>query len=447
MKQLFGTDGIRGDAGKYPFDDATVRLIGASLAKQFRAKLDRVPRFVIGRDTRESGERIEAALHAGALSEGAVCESASVITTPGVAYLTQEFDFDAGIVISASHNPFSDNGIKVFTPSGRKLDEATERLVEADIFHAQSTEIADNIPVETEREHEFRDAYVTHLLKIADGLSLDGKTIVLDCANGAASAYAPQVFEKLGAKVITVNCHPDGRNINENCGSTHIDVLQKTVVEVGADIGIAFDGDADRSLFADERGELVDGDSTLWIIARALRSQGDLENSRVVATIMSNIGLELAFDAENIELARTDVGDKYVLDELIRSSSEIGGEQSGHIIFPKLSLVGDGIVTALLLLKATGDKNLSAATEGFTRFPQTLKKAKVKEKLPLESIPSIVEMRANIEREIESTGQGRLNLRYSGTENVARVMIEGEDQAVIDEQALRLVSVIEIALC
>lgn len=446
MKQLFGTDGIRGDAAEYPFDDATVRQIGASLARQFHTKLGRSPRFVIGRDTRESGERIEAALHAGALSEGAVCESASIITTPGVAYLTQKFDFDAGIVISASHNPYSDNGIKVFTPTGRKLDDATERLVEADVFHAQGVEIADIVPVETEREYEFRDAYLEHLLKIAEGLSLSGKTIVLDCANGAASEYAPRVFEQLGAEVIAINCDPDGQNINENCGSTHIDVLQRKVVELRADLGIAFDGDADRSLFADENGELVDGDSTLWIIGRALRSQGELANSRVVATIMSNIGLELAFAAENIDLDRTNVGDKYVLDELIKSNSEIGGEQSGHIIFPKLSLVGDGIVTAILLLKAVGGNSLSEACKGFTRFPQTLKKAKVKQKLPLESIPSIVEMKTKIEQEIESVGQGRLNLRYSGTENVARVMIEGEDQSVIDEQAARLVSVIEETL-
>ena len=222
--------------------------------------------------------------------------------------------------------------------------------------------------------------------------------------------------------------------------------MQHSVIENAADLGVAFDGDADRSLFADENGELVDGDTTLWIIARALRSQGDLENSQVVATIMSNIGLELAFKAENIKLVRTNVGDKYVLDELMQSGSAIGGEQSGHIIFPKLSLVGDGIVTALLLLKAIGDKSLSEATDGFIRFPQTLKKATVKEKLPLELIPSIMEMREQIEREIESSGQGRLNLRYSGTENVARVMIEGENQAVIDEQALRLVSVIETNL-
>ena len=446
MKQLFGTDGIRGNASEYPFDDATVRSIGASLAKQFNVMLGRAPKFIIGRDTRESGERIEAALHAGALSEGAICASASIITTPGVAFLTQNFRFDAGIVISASHNPFSDNGIKVFTPSGRKLDEATERLIEADVSCSERKEILNEITIEISRRNEYHESYCAHLLDIAGKMRLDGKTIVLDCANGAASKFAPQLFEKLGAKVIAINIRPNGQNINENCGSTHIDVLQHSVIENAADLGVAFDGDADRSLFADENGELVDGDTTLWIIARALRSQGDLENSQVVATIMSNIGLELAFKAENIKLVRTNVGDKYVLDELMQSGSAIGGEQSGHIIFPKLSLVGDGIVTALLLLKAIGDKSLSEATDGFIRFPQTLKKATVKEKLPLELIPSIMEMLEQIEREIESSGQGRLNLRYSGTENVARVMIEGENQAVIDEQALRLVSVIETNL-
>ncbi len=443
MDQLFGTDGIRGLAGEFPLDANTIRKVGASLARQHAENLGRDPRFVTGRDTRESGEWIEQAFHAGAASEGAVCESAGVITTPGVAYLTRAFDFDAGVVISASHNPFYDNGIKVFQPSGRKIDDMTERLIEADVFEAaEETGCADDPALETPRSHEFRTAYLTHLRESAGEFSTAGHRIVVDCANGAATGLASKLLEDLGAEVISIHCEPDGRNINENSGSTHIGNLQQKVVESKADLGVAFDGDADRALFVDEHGEIIDGDATLWIVAQYLKAHGKLASSTVVATVMSNIGLELALSSRGIDLLRTDVGDKFVLERLIETGAEIGGEQSGHIIFPEISLVGDGMMTALLLLHAVNELGvtLSEATAGFVKYPQTLKNVKVREKRPFSELPEVVELSKQIESELH--GQGRLLLRYSGTENLARVMIEGKDQAEIESQAKRLANVI-----
>ncbi len=443
MNQLFGTDGIRGLAGDFPLDKKTVSIVGASLARYFREQLGRDPRFVTGRDTRESGEWIEKAFHAGALNEGAMCESAAVITTPGVAYVTRAFDFDAGIVISASHNPFHDNGIKIFLPTGKKIDEGTERRIEADVFGAMDANANQSPTVlNLERVSEFREHYLSHLKHEADGFSANGLKIVIDCANGASSKLAPSLFSGFGANVITIHNEPNGRNINENCGSTHIEPLRTKVVEEKADLGVAFDGDADRALFIDENGENVDGDATLWIMARYLKNHGKLTNSTVVATVMSNIGLELALKSIGINLLRADVGDKYVLEELLKTASEIGGEQSGHIIFPERGLVGDGMMTALLLLRAVKEMGvtLSAAVSGFVRFPQILKNVKVREKRPFDDVPAIVATTKQIEAEIH--GQGRLLLRYSGTENLARVMIEGQDQTAIELQANRLAGII-----
>jgi len=444
MKQLFGTDGIRGLAGEFPLDDKTISTIGASLAKLLTERLGRVPRFVSGRDTRESGAAIEAAFHAGAMANGAVCESAGVITTPGVAYITNAFEFDAGVVISASHNPFQDNGLKIFSPSGKKMSEATERLIEADIY--VGGEVASGTNLHDSRAGEFDERYLAHLREKIDGFSAAGKRIVLDCANGAASRLAPELFASIGTDVIAIHDQPDGRNINENCGSLHLEHLQARVVAEGADLGVAFDGDADRALFVDEHGEVVDGDATLWIMADYLKSHGKLANSNVVATVMSNIGLELALKSKDINLLRTNVGDKYVLEQLIETGSEIGGEQSGHIIFPEISFVGDGMMTALLVLRAITEKGvtLSQAIDGFARFPQVLVNVRVGEKRPFESVPEIAAASAEIEKELH--GEGRLLLRYSGTENLARVMIEGKDQAEIESQANRLAGVIAAAL-
>lgn len=446
MKQLFGTDGIRGLAGQFPLDETTVRIIGASLSRQFRERLGRDPRFVSGRDTRESGGWIESAFHQGAVAEKAVCKSAGVITTPGVAYLTRSFDYDAGIVVSASHNPYQDNGIKIFLPSGTKIDEATERLIEIDIHENKIPKVNDLSAADPESEAFFRLAYSKYLSEAASNIKLNDLRIVIDCANGAASEFVPRVFTNFGGGVVIINNQPDGRNINKDCGSLHLENLQARVLKEKADVGIAFDGDADRALFVDENGQIVDGDATLWVMARHLKAHGKLENSTVVATVMSNIGLELALKAKGINLLRANVGDKYVLEKLIETGSEVGGEQSGHIIFPETSLVGDGMMTALLLLRSIRERDvsLSKATESFVRFPQILLNVRVGEKLPFDDVPEIAAAAAEIEKELHD--QGRLLLRYSGTENLARVMIEGKDQAAIESQARRLAKVIEKAL-
>jgi phosphoglucosamine mutase len=445
MKELFGTDGIRGVAGEFPLDPDHVKVIGASLARQLRDELGRDPKIVTGRDTRESGEWIETAFHAGASSEGASCESAAVITTPGVAFLTGKFGFDAGVVISASHNPYTDNGIKIFSPSGRKLGAEYERRIEADIYLGYQDMVGEK-GVDSTRSAQFHRAYFEHLIDVGGGYSASGRKIVIDCANGASCAFAVEVFEKLGADVVAIHDTPDGRNINENCGSLHLEHLQAKVREEGADLGIAFDGDADRALFVDEHGNVVDGDATLWIMARYLKDHSRLANSTVIATVMSNIGLEIALAGEQIKLTRTNVGDKYVLEELLRTGSEVGGEQSGHIIFPSISLVGDGMMTALMLLRAIVEKDvtLSQAVSGFSRYPQTLLNVRVKEKRPFDDVPQIAAAAHTINGELD--GEGRLLLRYSGTENLARVMTEGKDQTAIEAQAKRLADVISATL-
>ncbi len=447
MKKLFGTDGIRGEAGEFPLDEATVAVIGASLARQFTEKLGREPRFILGRDTRESGAWIEQSFCLGATSKGAHCESAEVITTPGIAYLTGKFDFDAGIVISASHNPFHDNGIKIFTPTGRKLDEATEREIEKDIFQGAGVgSQGAGFEVENSKAAEYQKAYLDYLAGEFQTLDLKSFKMIVDCANGAASNLAPQLFEKFGAEVIAVFNSPDGENINADCGSLHLNNLQKKVLDENADFGVAFDGDADRALFVDEKGNLVDGDAVLWVMANHLNADGKLNNQTVVATVMSNIGLEIALNSVNINLRRTDVGDKYVLAELLQTESSIGGEQSGHIIFPHHSLVGDGMLTTLFLLEAVHakGKTLSQMHDGFTQYPQILVNVKVREKQPFEAVAEIAAAAQEIKNELGD--KGRLLLRYSGTENLARVMIEGESQAKIEEQANTLGQIIKNSL-
>mgnify|MGYP000402693318 CR=1 FL=1 len=447
MKKLFGTDGMRGEAGTFPLDEKTIGFAGWSLARQFKEKLNRTPRFITGRDTRESGGWIEKAFHTGAIAGGAHCESAEIITTPGVAFLTKQFDFDAGIVISASHNPFHDNGIKIFLPSGKKIDEATERQIEADIFVSKESKIKDQkSKISTAKAIEYQNAYLDYLADGFKNLRLENFKIVVDCANGASSALAPKLFERFGAEVVAIHNSPDGKNINENCGSTHIENLLAKVVAEKANFGVAFDGDADRALFVDEHGNFVDGDGTLWAMAQLLQSQRKLNNDTVVATVMSNIGLEVALNSKNIKLLRTAVGDKYVLQSLLETNCSVGGEQSGHIIFPEKSLVGDGMMTALFLLETmfeTG-KSLSQITAGFTRFPQILVNVKVAEKRPFEEVAQIAEASKQLETELGE--KGRLLLRYSGTENLARVMIEGEHQTEIERQAHWLANIIKQSL-
>ncbi len=439
---------MRGEAGVFPLDRETIEIVGSSLARQFSEKLGRNPRFIIGKDTRESGAWIEEAFYEGAASQNAICESAGVITTPGIAFLTNEFGFDAGIVISASHNPYHDNGIKIFSPDGKKIDGETERRIERDIFEKEKgkRKKEKTAKIDDSKSFEFQDAYLNYLAEGFKNLRLENFKMVVDCANGAACELAPKLFEKFGVEVIAVNNQPDGKNINENCGSLHLEILQEKVLQEKADFGAAFDGDADRALFVDEKGNLVDGDATLWIMAQYLSEHGELDNNKVVATVMSNIGLEIALKSKNIELLRTAVGDKYVLEELLKTGAAIGGEQSGHIIFPKKSLVGDGMMTTLFLLEAVYEKQktLSEMTEGFVRYPQILVNVKVREKLPFETVSEIAEASAKLNDSLN--GKGRLLLRYSGTENLARVMIEGKNQAEIENQANHLAEIIKSSL-
>ena len=436
MKPLFGTDGIRGEAGQFPLDPATVTAIGYSLASHLAAS-GVAPRIITGRDTRESGASIEAALIEGASRAGAECLSAGVITTPGVAFVTRKEQASAGVVISASHNPYHDNGIKIFAPSGRKMDDSVERLIEADIYRKIEIPAASSAQSHSSAEEQLREEYLSFLAdEIGNGLDLKGLTIVVDCANGASSALAPTLFERLGATVVAINATPDGRNINRDCGSLHIDSLRDKVVKERAALGVAFDGDADRSLF-------VDGDATLLALATHLQSHKQLKGDVVVATVMSNIGLEIALRSAGIGLVRTDVGDKYVLEELLRRGASLGGEQSGHIILPELSLAGDGMITTLCLLRALSEsrKTLAEMTAGFKRYPQILLNVRVREKV---AFADLAPVQAEVKEVEELLSQkGRLLLRYSGTEPLARVMIEGEDQRQIDEYARRIAKAIE----
>ena len=445
MKTLFGTDGIRGEAGKFPLDSPTVTAIGFSLAEHL-AEREPNPQIIIGRDTRESGDSIEKALIEGANKAGVECLSAGVITTPGVAFLTRKHSASAGVVISASHNPYQDNGIKIFAPSGKKMDDSVERMIEADIFAGELSPSTRSNPAPSppELQDKLRQEYLSFLAdEIGKDLHLVGLKMVIDCANGASSALAPVLFARLGAKVTAINAAPDGRNINRDCGSLHIDSLRKQVVDERADLGVAFDGDADRSLFIDNKGNFVDGDETLWALASHLQSHGKLKDNTVVATVMSNIGLEIAFRSAGIQLVRTDVGDKYVLEKLLELGASLGGEQSGHIIMPELSLAGDGMITALCLLRALREsrKTLAEITAGFRQYPQILVNVKVREKVPFAELPSVQAAVSEVEELLSQ--KGRLLLRYSGTERLARVMIEGEHQHQIEEYAAKIAGAIE----
>lgn len=437
MGEFFGTDGIRGAAGQYPLDEPTLARIGYSLAKELTARLNRLPQIIIGRDTRESGAWIEAAIVRGIATAHGTAKSAGVITTPGVAYLTRALAADAGVVISASHNSYQDNGIKVFAPSGQKLDDAAEQAIERDL--KAKADFPPRVQATIQPDAELKEKYLAFLRdKIGEGLNLRGQKLVLDCANGAAYELAPRLFQALGAETIVINAAPDGRNINLNCGSLHPEKLQQEVVAAKANLGVAFDGDADRLLLVDERGQLVDGDQVLFIMAEYLAARRRLKGKRVVATVMSNLGLELALKQRGLKLVRTAVGDKNVLDELLKNGGSVGGEQSGHVIFPALSLAGDGMITALEVLRVVvkSGRSLGALASGFTRCPQVIINVRVARKPPLDSLPIIKDAIAGIEQEL--AGKGRLLVRYSGTENLARVMIEGEDEANIRQRAEEL---------
>lgn len=432
MGSLFGTDGIRGVAGSYPLDTPTIYACAQSLVLHLERRLGRPPRIVIGRDPRESGRWIEGILIRGMIDHGADVVSAGVITTPGIAYLTRTHAFDAGVVISASHNPVPDNGIKLFSHRGMKFDDAFERLIEGDMERVPEPPKTIVSPW-LDSDESLRRSYIGYLIdEIGRGLDLSGLRIALDCANGAASEIAPRVFEALGAEVTLFAAEPDGKNINRGCGAVHIEVLAGRMADTSCDLGIAFDGDADRAVFVGSDGRVFDGDQTLYAIALQMNARGQLAGHLVVATVMSNGGLEKGLREHGIRLYRTPVGDRYVLEKLIELDGSLGGEQSGHIIFPRISPAGDGLITALEVLRILREHRcgLDELTAGFTRYPQKLVNVRVRAKPPFETISPIVAAKREIEKQLE--GRGRLVLRYSGTEDRARIMIEADDPDLVD---------------
>jgi phosphoglucosamine mutase len=427
-KSLFGTDGIRGVPGTPPLDDATLfstgRALGSYLLREHPAA-----RVLIGMDTRESGPHIAELLAAGLAQSGASVAFAGVITTPGVACLVRQNDFAAGVVISASHNPFHDNGVKLFSHAGMKFPDAVEEVLEADILsHRESYQPAVNNSKLT--ADESLDAeYLDYLRgRIIPGAKLQDLRIVLDCANGAAYKLGPQLFHSLGADVIAIGVFPDGRNINAGCGSLHLESLRQRVVSEGATLGVAFDGDADRALFVCADGQIVNGDGVMLAVGRFLKNQNKLNGDRIVGTSMSNLGLERVLARENITLARADVGDRYVLEEMLRSGSVLGGEQSGHIIFLEDSPAGDGLLTAIKIASLVSmHGSLDQLIAGFKDYPQTIVNVKVRSKPPLDSLPEVSRALSDAQSSLGETG--RIVLRYSGTEPLARVMVEAEHQS------------------
>jgi len=437
---LFGTDGVRGTAGRYPLDRQTVRRIGAALVRALPGQKV-ATKLLIGRDTRESGPWIESELAHGATGEGARVTSVGVVPTPAIAYLTREGDYDAGVVISASHNPFEDNGIKIFSGRGEKFTELVERAIE-EIVADESWQPRDGA-ASVAPEVDLVGAYVDHLRSVLSGTALPaGLTIALDCANGATTPLAPALFRDVGVTTHVVGDRPDGRNINLGCGSTHPERLSHVVVETGSQLGVAFDGDGDRAIFVDHHGAVVNGDAVLLMCGRQLQREGRLRKSAVVATVMSNIGLEIALRASGIDTVRCAVGDKYVMEEMLARGIALGGEQSGHIIFSDYLFTGDGLCTALNVLRTivlTG-RSLADLAADLHSYPQVLLNVRVKEKRDLQSIPPVAAAIARVESRVH--GQGRVLIRYSGTEPLLRVMIEGRLQDEIQLWAQEIVDVV-----
>jgi len=441
-KRLFGTDGIRAVAGEPPLDSPTVRRFGAALAEVLARQLGRPARLVLGRDTRESGRWLRDAVVSGLGSRQATAVDAGVITTPGLAYVAQHGGFDAGVMISASHNPYQDNGLKVFGGRGVKLSDALEKQVEQLILDHGIPDPSDGTIAPTD-DPGLIASYVRRLEGLlGDSQRFRGLRLCLDCANGSASAIAPAVFRHYGAEVETLGNSPDGRNINLDCGSLHLDRLAKIVRDRGLDVGLAFDGDADRCLAVDRRGRLIDGDHILYIAGRSLKRRGQLRGDALVATVMSNFWLEERLSKEGIRLHRAAVGDKYVHEMMDAEGLVLGGEQSGHVIFLDHSSTGDGILTGLLLLDVLRDEPepLEQIIDEIVPYPQLLLNVRVREKPDLRLHPTIGPVVAEVEQAL--AGRGRVVLRYSGTEPLARVMVEGRGAALVREQAERLADVI-----
>ena len=439
-KQFFGTDGIRGVPGTPPLDDATLHAVGRSVGA-FLHKAHQTPHALIGMDTRESGPHIAAILAAGLKQSQVDVTFAGVLTTPGVACLVRQNDFDLGVVISASHNPFHDNGVKLFSHAGMKFPDSVEEQIEADIpkFMVENAESLNTALLTDESLHS---QYLDFLRgRVLPGANLKGLRIVLDCANGAAFRLGPELFRSLGCDVVSIGDQPDGRNINAGCGSLHLDKLQQRVPAEKAALGVAFDGDADRALFVSPSGKIVNGDGILLAVARFLKSVGKLPGNRVVATSMSNLGLERVLSNEGIAMARTNVGDRYVLEEMLSSGNTLGGEQSGHIIFLDDSPAGDGLLTAVKVASLVAQRgSLDALVIGLKDYPQTILNVKVKSKPPLDSVPQVVKALAEALNELGENG--RIVLRYSGTEPLARVMVEAEHASDVERFSQSIASTI-----
>lgn len=441
MRKLFGTDGIRAVAGEAPLDNRTIHAVGLALARRLAAANKHV-RVVLGMDTRESGPWIASTLIAGLREGGAEIAFAGVITTPAIAFLAQKHGFSAGVVISASHNPWQDNGIKIFGGDGYKLPDEVELEIEREIERVLETQpdrahqpAPDGRAELPPANEEFRREYIEFLLSAVPGISLDNRCVVIDCANGAASVIAPQLFESLKGTVEVTHASPDGRNINASCGALHPEVVAHEVKKLGASLGFTFDGDADRALFADEHGNVINGDAVMLACARDLQARGELAGDVVVATTMSNMGFEAALKRSGISMLRAPVGDKYVLEEMRKSGASLGGEQSGHILFPARATTGDGLLTALVVLDVVhrSGKTLGELIADLRNYPQVIVNVKVREKRPLDSIPTVVSAIRSAEDELRDSG--RVVIRYSGTEALARVMIEAQSEEAMRRHA------------
>jgi phosphoglucosamine mutase len=435
-RKLFGTDGIRGIAGQPPLDAATVFAAGLAIGHSIR-KIAPQPKVILGRDTRESSLWIASTIAAGLRETGVEVESAGVVPTPAVAFLAHTHGFHTGIVISASHNPWRDNGIKLFGGDGFKLADELELAIEDEILHHAANSTAPD-PLKLppiEDNADLHADYIRFLLSCVPALQLNGLRIVADCANGAAAAIAPELFQRLGGNVTLLNIEPSGRNINEGCGALHPAWIASEVLARKAQIGVTFDGDADRCMLADGKGNVVNGDAILMVAARDLKSRGLLTGDLVVATTMSNMGLEAALKRSGIRMLRAPVGDRYVLEQMLENDAALGGEQSGHILFPHLATTGDGMLTALVVLDlvARSGKSLDELTADLKVFPQVIVNVKVREKKPLESIPTIARSIRAAEEELRDSG--RVVIRYSGTESLARVMIEAESEEAVRHHA------------
>ncbi len=451
-RQLFGTDGIRGVAGDFPLTRESVFLIGRALGHDLlRASAN--PRVIIGQDTRESSAWIADRLALGLVSTGIEVHSAGVITTPGVAYLARSRKFDAGVVISASHNPWTDNGIKIFSGDGFKLPDARELAIEHEIFSLLEKPDAHPEPASKPGpslpgEHSLRAAYIQWLASDAHN-QLRHLRVLVDCANGAATAEAPELFRVCGVHASFIHREPDGKNINEGCGALHPENAARNIAaSKGAyDLGVTFDGDADRALFSDADGRVINGDAVLLLCARDMKSRGILAGDTVVATTMSNMGLEIALRDSGIRMLRANVGDKYVLEEMMKTGATLGGEQSGHIIFRDgQATTGDGLLTALRVMEvmARTGRTLAGLVSDLKVFPQRIQNVRVREKVPFAKVPEIASAIASAERELQ--GNGRVVVRYSGTEALARVMIEADSHEKMNAFTDAIAAAIKAAL-